>query len=67
MFNLLRWAGRLAGIVGTLLAVFAVITRLGGAYMVGGFQTGTLLLAATCALAFACLSYVAILVEGPGR
>lgn len=67
MFNLLRWAGRLAGIVGTLLAVFAVIARLGGSYMVGAFQTGTLLMAATCAIAFACLSYLAILAEGPGR
>jgi hypothetical protein len=67
MESLLRWIGRLAGIGGALLAVFAVVVRLGGAYAIGGFQTGTLLLAATCAMALACLSYVAIIAEGPRR
>ncbi len=67
MESLLRWIGRLAGIGGALLAVFAVVARLGGSYMVAGFQTGTLLLAATCAMALACLSYVAIIAEGSRR
>ncbi len=67
MAALLKLVGRLAGIVGVVLAVVAVVVRLGGSYTLGGFQVGTVFQAAICALALACLGYVASIVEGPRR
>lgn len=63
METLLRWLARAAGIGGAAMAVFAVVSRLRGDYTIGGFQTGTLLVMATCALALAAVCYAAILVE----
>ncbi|HWS74027.1 MAG TPA: hypothetical protein VN324_02685 [Quisquiliibacterium sp.] len=63
MENVLRWLGRLAGIGGVLLGFFAVLARLQGAYTFGGFQTGTMLLAAIFVIALACLAYLAALAE----
>lgn len=63
MLSALRWLGRLAGLGGILLALVAVLGRLGGAYVMGGFQTGTMLLAATFLMALACFAYVATIAE----
>jgi hypothetical protein len=46
--------GRIAGLVGLLLVVASVLLRLGGVFMVGNFQTGTLLMAGVAGLATGC-------------
>ena len=66
MGSLLRWIGRSAGLVGALLCVGAILARLGGSYVVGGFQVGTLLQAGIAAMLIACLSYLALLAERSG-
>ena len=59
MDSLLLWVARLAGIVGVLLGAYAVVVRLQGSYMVGGFQTGTLLLGAIAGMTLGTLCYAA--------
>lgn len=63
MGSVLRWTGRLAGLAGVVICAIAILARLTGAYYVGGFQVGTLLLAGIAAMLVACLSYLALLVE----
>ena len=67
MVKLLLLVGRIAGIVGVLLGVFSVVARLQGQYMVGGFQTGTLLQASIAAMVLGCLCYSAVIAERSGR
>lgn len=63
MNDLLLWSGRIAGLGGLLLCLFAVVVRVTGAYWVAGFQVGTLLQAGTAAMAFGALCFLAWLVE----
>jgi hypothetical protein len=63
MNTLLLWMGRLGGVVGVILCAVAVIVRLRGAYNLGGFQVGTLLLAGVAAMLLGCLGYLAALAE----
>ena len=65
MQALLIWIGRVAGITGVALIGVAIAARLSGAYWLGGFQAGTLLLAGMAATLLACLAYVATLAERP--
>jgi hypothetical protein len=65
MQALLIWIGRVAGITGVALIGVAIAARLGGAYWLGGFQAGTLLLAGMAATLLACLGYLAALAERP--
>ncbi len=51
MNNLLLWLGRLCGAAGLVLIVIAAVVRLTGAYWLGSFQVGTVLLGGTAALA----------------
>lgn len=67
MESLLIWIARLAGIGGVLLGAFAVVVRVQGQYFAGGFQTGTLLLAAIAAMTLSCLCYVATVAERQRR
>jgi len=67
MIDLYRWVGRLGAIGGVLLGLFAVVARLTGSYIIGGFQMGTLILAATFLMAMAATAYLACLVEGQRR
>lgn len=53
--------GRLAGIVGVLMATLAVISRVRGHYDFGGFGVGMMLLAAVAAMVFGCLCFLAVL------
>ena len=53
--------GRLAGIVGVLMATLAVISRGRGHYDLGGFGVGMMLLAAVAAMVFGCLCFLAVL------
>jgi len=63
MDSLLIGVARLSGIVGVLLGAFAVVVRLKGMYMFGGFQTGTLLLGSIAAMALGTLCYAASVAE----
>ena len=51
----------IAGLAGVLLCVSSVVFRLGGAFWVGGFQTGTLMLAGIATMVFGCLCFLVVL------
>lgn len=61
MDDFLLWIGRVAGIVGVVIAAVAVATRGVGAYALGSFQAGTLLLVGMAAMLGACLCLLAVL------
>ena len=63
MQELLVWVGRLAGVAGVALCAVAVVTRLVGAYWLGGFQVGTLLQVGVAVMVLGCLGYLAALTE----
>jgi membrane-anchored glycerophosphoryl diester phosphodiesterase (GDPDase) len=63
MQGVLLWIGRLAGFLGTLLMIAAVLWRVSGRYFVGGFQIGTVLQAGIAMLILGCLVYLILLVE----
>lgn len=63
MEKLLLWVGRLGAVAGVLLCAVAVVARLRGLYIFGGFQTGTLLLAGMAAMLAGCLGYLAAIAE----
>jgi hypothetical protein len=67
MENLLLWIGRLGGIAGIAITAIAIVARLQGTYMLGGFQIGTLLQAGIAAMVAGCLGYTAALAERPPR
>ena len=46
--------GRIAGLLGLLLVVAAVLARVAGVFMVGPLQTGTLMMAGVAGLATGC-------------
>ena len=53
--------GRLAGVVGVLMAAVAAIRRVTGHYDLAGLGVGTLLVAGVAAMVFACLCFLAVL------
>jgi hypothetical protein len=55
--------GWLAGAGGALLCLVGVAARLGGAFWIGGFQTGTLLQAGTAVMVFACFCLLVVLTQ----
>ena len=63
MRDLLLWLGRLGGLGGAALFLLSVVGRMMGSYWLGSFQIGTFLLAGTAAMVFACLCFLAYLVE----
>lgn len=67
MTNLLLTIGRLLGVVGFVLMVVAVVVRLTGAYWLGGFQVGTLLLGGTAVLVAGCFLLLLVLTSGDRR
>ena len=67
MKGLLLAAGRLLGAVGFVLMIVAGVVRLTGAYWLGGFQVGTLLLGATAAMVAGCFLLLLALVDGDRR
>lgn len=66
MDNLLLWLGRLAGVAGVAMIVVAAATRLTGAYWLGGFQVGTVLLGGTAALAAGCFALLLVMTSRSG-
>jgi hypothetical protein len=47
--------GRLVGVVGVLICAAAVVVRLGGHFLLSGYQVGTLFLAGIAAMVAGCL------------
>jgi hypothetical protein len=66
MNNLLLLLGRAAGVAGLLLIAVAVVVRLTGAYWLGGFQIGTVLLGGTAALVAGCFALLLVLTSRSG-
>jgi hypothetical protein len=67
MNELLLRAGQLAGVVGILLMVVAGVARLSGRFALGGFGTGTLLLAGIAAVGVGCFVLLWVLAAGARR
>ena len=65
MQNILLWIGRIAGIAGLILSVWAAIARLRGAYFASGFQIGTLLLVGMTGMIIACFCFLFVLTMRP--
>jgi len=63
METIFLWIGRAAGLVGIVLCAVAVLTRLGGAFWLGGFQVGTLLQGGMAAMLLGCLALLAAITE----
>jgi hypothetical protein len=64
MNQLLRWTGRISGLIGLLVCIAAVLARAGGSFIIGNFQVGTMLQAGMAAMILGCLAYLAVLVDG---
>ena len=60
---LLLRGGQLAGLVGMAMIVVAVLVRLAGRFSLGGFQTGTLMLAGIGAVSVGCFLLLWLLAE----
>jgi hypothetical protein len=58
MNDMLLWLGRIAGIVGALVCIGAIVVRVAGQYWVAGFQVGTLLVAGSAAMVGGCLCFL---------
>ena len=61
--ELLRWAARIAGVIGVVLTAVAGLSRLSGRYEVGNFQALTVLQAGTTVMVLSCLLYLASIAE----
>lgn len=64
MNDMLLWIGRIAGVVGALLCVGAIVVRVGGQYAFAGYQVGTLLLAGSTAMVGGCFCFLWVLTSG---
>lgn len=60
---LLLRVGQLAGLLGILLIVVSVVARLAGRFTLGGFATGTLMLAGIGAVSVGCFLLMWLLAE----
>ena len=63
MDQLMLNGGRVAGLVGLLLVAVAVVARLMGMYVIGGFQAATLLMAGMGALLVGCFALLWVLAD----
>ncbi len=63
MDKLLIWIGRIAGLAGFLVALAAVVVRLGGQWRIGDLSVGTLLNGGVAAMVVATLAYAAAIAE----
>ena len=66
MSDMLLWVGRAAGVIGVLLSVLGAGARLSGQFWLGGFQSGTLLLAGTSAMIAGCFFLLLVLTRRTG-
>lgn len=61
MESILLTVGRWAGTAGVLVTLAAAVGRLVGRYWIGGYQTGTVLLAGMALMLIGCLGFLAVL------
>ena len=59
----LRWAARIAGLIGVVLSLVAGLSRLSGRYSLGTYQAITVLQAGTAMMVLSCLLYLASTAE----
>jgi hypothetical protein len=59
----MRWAARLAGLIGVVLTLVAGLSRLSGRYSLGTYQAITVLQAGTAMMVLGCLLYLASTAE----
>lgn len=55
--------GWLAGVGGALLCLVGAAFRLGGAFWIGSFQSGTFLQGGIAAMVFGCFCFLAVLTQ----
>lgn len=67
METLLLTIGRIAGLAGAAVFVFAIAARLLGVFWVAGFQVGTLMQASVAAMVLGCFSLLMALAGRIGR
>ena len=63
MESVLLWLGRIAGLGSLILSAWVAYARLTGAYFVGGFQIGTLLLVGIMGMLVACFFLLLVLTQ----
>jgi len=67
MTTILLRGGQLAGLIGILLIVVSIVARFGGRFVLGGYATGTLMLAGIGAVSVGCFLLLWLLAERGGR
>jgi hypothetical protein len=67
MESVLLGVGRLAGMLGILVAAAAVVLRLGGIYIVAGLGTNSVLFGGMAALLAGCFCLLLVLVQRAPR
>jgi hypothetical protein len=63
MNNILLRGGQACGVLGLLMVVASVVLRLSDKYFIGGFQSGSLLLAGIAAIGTGCFALLWLLAE----
>jgi len=63
MNSILLGGGKATGVLGLLVMAFAVVMRLSGRYVIGGFQTVTLLQAGLAIVIVGCFAMLWLLVD----
>jgi hypothetical protein len=67
MNSVLLRVGQLAGLLGMLLMAVSVVGRLGGRFVLGNFQTGTMMLAGIAGVSVGCFLLLWALAARAGR
>ena len=65
MNSVLLGAGKVIGVLGLLLMAVAVVVRLSGRYVIGGFETVSLLQAGIATVSVGCFAMLWLLVDRP--
>lgn len=60
--DMLLGIGRIAGIVGALVCVLAVVVRVGGSYLLGGYSVGALFTGGIAAMVAGCFCLLWVMV-----
>ena len=63
MNTILLRGGQVIGVLGLLLMAFSVTVRLSGRFVIGGFETGSLLQAGIATVAAGCFLLLFVLVQ----
>jgi hypothetical protein len=66
MSTLLHRVGQLMGLLGILLMAVSVVARLAGQFWLGGFATGTLMVAGIGAVSVGCFLLLCLMAERRG-